>query len=416
MNIKHTITHGLLPLFLLFLGVLTCHAEDTKYELIRKESQLSAGDEIILVYRKTDATTNETSYHVMTGYNSSNYFESEEVQLNEDQTISLTDNVTRLVLERYQYTSSKSYWRFKDFDNQNSYIDAMGKGKMRWVNYTKVYISTCAPISIDQNGVATITLAPEGNKRIIHYTSGHFTCTEGITPNIYIYRKVTLPTALSINEKGDDIASVISDNDSRTVSITLERTFYNDSWNTVCLPFSVDTSMLTDIFGASTRVYEYSQCADGVMLFAPVSGTVAVGKPFIVWPEKEVQNPTFQNVVVYNSTTNNTVTIGGYSFCGNYAPHAMQTDGTEMFLNSRNTLSTPAAGKETLRGFRAYFKTPASSAKTAVFRTEDSTAGIRSVSQKTASSTATYNIMGQRVDGKLQRGIYIINGKKVLIR
>lgn len=415
MNIKHTITHGLLPLFLLFLGVLTCHAEDTKYELIRKESQLSVGDEIILVYRKTDATTNETSYHVMTGYNSSNYFESEEVQLNEDQTISLTDNVTRLVLERYKY-DSETYWRLKDYDNNTRYFSTYINNQMRWYDNNTGGTSSCATISIEENYFATITLAPKNSKRIVYYTGGHFNATQKVTSNIYIYRKVSQSTALSINEKGADIASVISDNDSRTVSITLERTFYNDSWNTVCLPFSVDTSMLTGIFGTGTRVYEYSQCADGVMLFAPVSGTVAVGKPFIVWPENEVQDPTFQNVVVYNSTTNNTVTIDGYSFCGNYAPHAMQTDGTEMFLNSRNTLSTPAAGKETLRGFRAYFKTPASGAKTAVFRAEDSTAGIRSVSQSTASSPATYNIMGQRVDGKLQRGIYIINGKKVLIR
>ena len=66
-----------------------------------------------------------------------------------------------------------------------------------------------------------------------------------------------------------------------------------------------------------------------------------------------------------------------------------------------------------VRGFRAYLNVPSSSVKAFVFGVADA---ISSVNVEQSQKDATiFNIAGQRV-AKAQKGIYIVNGKKVLVK
>ena len=67
----------------------------------------------------------------------------------------------------------------------------------------------------------------------------------------------------------------------------------------------------------------------------------------------------------------------------------------------------------TLAGFKAYYAGTGGAVKTFVF---DSTDGIDEIADaKAVANTAIYNLDGQRVE-KTQRGIYIIGGKKVVVK
>ena len=67
----------------------------------------------------------------------------------------------------------------------------------------------------------------------------------------------------------------------------------------------------------------------------------------------------------------------------------------------------------TLAGFKAYYAGTGGAVKTFVF---DSTDGIDEIADaKAVANTAIYNLAGQRVE-KTQRGIYIIGGKKVVVK
>ena len=64
---------------------------------------------------------------------------------------------------------------------------------------------------------------------------------------------------------------------------------------------------------------------------------------------------------------------------------------------------------------KAYLAVPADVA--AGFYTFDgATDGINSVANVNAENNEVYSLSGVRMNGKLQKGIYIVNGKKVVIK
>ena len=72
-----------------------------------------------------------------------------------------------------------------------------------------------------------------------------------------------------------------------------------------------------------------------------------------------------------------------------------------------------AGSTASIKGFRAYFDVPtASEVKALSFDGEDATA-IQAIDGQHATDDAIYNVAGQRIQ-KMQKGINIINGKKVL--
>jgi len=72
-----------------------------------------------------------------------------------------------------------------------------------------------------------------------------------------------------------------------------------------------------------------------------------------------------------------------------------------------------AGATASIKGFRAYFDVPVSSeVKALTFDGEDAT-GLKDIKDLNDSNDLIYNIAGQRIQ-KMQKGINIINGKKIL--
>ena len=67
--------------------------------------------------------------------------------------------------------------------------------------------------------------------------------------------------------------------------------------------------------------------------------------------------------------------------------------------------------KPTINAFRAYLEVPASDVK-AYFFNEDAT-GVKALNDLKDSNVVIYNVAGQRLN-KTQKGVNIVNGKKVL--
>jgi len=75
-----------------------------------------------------------------------------------------------------------------------------------------------------------------------------------------------------------------------------------------------------------------------------------------------------------------------------------------------------------MKGFRAYFqlKGDASSAKIRAYSInfdDGETTGIMSIETKPMEDNATYDLQGRRMEGQpTQKGVYIVNGQKVIIK
>lgn len=136
------------------------------------------------------------------------------------------------------------------------------------------------------------------------------------------------------------------------------------------------------------------------------------GTPYLLKIDRDLVNPIFHNVVITASTPK-TVTHDDYSLVGTFGPTDLKTDGTNVFLGTDNVLYKPAAGSNTLKGIRAYFEIPPGAPARISMDDSDEATGIKTL--KRNDNDKVYNLQGQQVS-KTAKGLYIINGKKIILK
>ena len=199
----------------------------------------------------------------------------------------------------------------------------------------------------------------------------------------------------------------------------LKRTFA-EGWNTICLPFAVDD--IEAAFGTGAKAYGFDDFAGGELKFSKVTMLTA-GTPYVIYVPAEIKELiAFENIVVEESnTTSSSIDKNDVYFRGTYAPVAA---GEWTKNNSTNDIYgltadgriRKAGADANILGFRGYFEVPAGTeVKGFVF--EDGATGIDNVNANLNLNLNLnediYNIAGQRLN-KAQKGINIINGKKIL--
>ncbi len=200
-----------------------------------------------------------------------------------------------------------------------------------------------------------------------------------------------------------------------TYDIKVTRSFA-EGWNTICLPFAV--ANIEDFFGTGTKVYDFTGYTDGALQFTSVT-TMAAGKPYIIYVTSEIVETAYtaQNVVIgdANKTAGSTA-FNGATFQGTYAPMAAGTMTGKYGVTSSATIAKGTASA-TMKGFRAYFELPAAgNARLAFFDEDGTTTFIGSIEMEKAADGKVYNLNGQRVENLKKGQLYIINGKKTVIR
>ena len=210
------------------------------------------------------------------------------------------------------------------------------------------------------------------------------------------------------------------DSDLEQATVRLKRTLSSDYWNTLAVPFDI-TAM-----EGSIREYDH---ADGTTMVFSNATAIEAGKPYLVKPAETVENPVYEGVTL-RSTAPQTVTHGNYSYVAVYEPTRLATDQTELFVTTDGKLAYPASTSEPMKGLRAYIKVLTGEAPTLM---TDDTTGIISVDNAPRSTlrstsgrsqgensqldnTPLYNLNGQRVTKPARGGIYIYNGKKIIIQ
>ena len=210
-----------------------------------------------------------------------------------------------------------------------------------------------------------------------------------------------IPAVVYVIDENKAFTSPASDLDN--VSVRLNRTLSKDYWNTFAVPF--------DIASMDAVIREYDDVDGNTMKFKNANG-IEAGKPYLVKPNNDIVNPTYSNVTL-TSAASQDVTKGNYSFIATYAPKQLATDKTEMFITTNGYLAYPQTSESaTLKGMRAYIKVP-QNANVSLFI--DGATGIDEVRSKTDDiRSGYYNLNGQRVT-QPGKGLYIVNGKKLII-
>lgn len=200
--------------------------------------------------------------------------------------------------------------------------------------------------------------------------------------------------------------------------VKLYRTTVADTWNTFSVPFSLSSEQVDSVFGDGAKVAELTSDANNTLHFTSVDA-IAAGKAYLVKPSVANTASEYKEVWV-NISKNNPDTpetaYGGYKFIGIFAPYTLTGSEYVMTTNKTtggNTIKRVSAGTE-MKGFRAYLAPFGSGARATSFTIdEDGTTGIITATGDVIENGKMYNLGGQRVS-EPQRGLYIVNGKKVI--
>lgn len=211
-------------------------------------------------------------------------------------------------------------------------------------------------------------------------------------------------------------------------NVTLQRTLSKDYWNTFCVPFALDAKQVTQYFGEGTQLRTYEgNCNNNIVYFATVDN-IEAGKPYIMKPGNAVvTNPTFEGVSMVATgldENGNPQAVGDASTVqmkGIYNHVTLVQDKTNIYIGAGNKFYYPADAEACqMNGLRAYFIVPeGTDIKKLRANLDGATTSLGEIFDTEESNTPVYNLQGQCVGNSLstlKSGIYVQNGKKVVVK
>ena len=189
-------------------------------------------------------------------------------------------------------------------------------------------------------------------------------------------------------------------------------------WNSICLPHGVD---LSDFDSEGLTFFSFTGYQNGALKFSKETSTmIYAATPYLVYSTKAATiNFKFTEISIisyYIGDENTRTTKNGAIFQGTYTPMAAGTLTGKYGVIPTTGKIVKGDASTTMKGFRAYFELPAGTTAPTI-SIDDSTTGIGSIDngQWTMDNSEVYNLNGQKVQNA-QKGLYIVNGRKVVIK
>ncbi|MCR4808926.1 MAG: InlB B-repeat-containing protein [Prevotella sp.] len=221
--------------------------------------------------------------------------------------------------------------------------------------------------------------------------------------------------------ESNDNSTLLTSLNGETADLWLGRTLQTGGWNTFCVPFSMTlANFKTAIGDDQVQVKELSSSVlsgETLTLNFDDAESIVAGTPYLVKVTDAVANPTFNGVTI--SKTAQPKETSYANFVPVFSPTNLEGGNTNiLFVTGGNTLTYPAANGN-INGFRAYFLLHdlPSGARTFALNFEDATGISTVLSDKSTTVSGTYTLDGRRIEGQpTQKGVYIVNGKKNVIK
>ena len=248
------------------------------------------------------------------------------------------------------------------------------------------------------------------------------------------FTKVNPTISISDNSTGTEVNTTLNNYLGYYVDLTLSgRTLKGNQWNTICLPFdlAVSGSIFTDVKTLQSSLYNNGTLT---LNFSENSETTIVaGKPYLVKVNSDIANPTFTDVAI-STTTPGQVGSESATFKGTFNPIEYTEENTSiLYLGAGNNLYYPSptnGSSVTINSFRAYFELgegitageplPGQQGiKSFVlnFGDDNEETSIKQINNTESATDTYFTLDGRRLNDKpATAGLYIINGKKVVIK
>ncbi|MCQ2351737.1 MAG: hypothetical protein MJ003_07205, partial [Paludibacteraceae bacterium] len=147
-------------------------------------------------------------------------------------------------------------------------------------------------------------------------------------------------------------------------SYIVKRVLDTQSYNTLCLPFSLSAAQIAETPLAGSSILKYVDAVisgsgtsmEATLRFADVS-EIEAGKPYLILPAEDILEPMEINDVTISVSEGSTEGDDKVEAVGILKPtHLSGGDPNNLFLGLNNTFCWPASGDtSSLKGMRAYF-------------------------------------------------------------
>lgn len=245
-------------------------------------------------------------------------------------------------------------------------------------------------------------------------------------------------TSVTLDGNANNTTTINGLTEGKQYNVTLNnRTFRSGRWYAVVLPFSVSQKQMKSVFGDGVKVLHYSDVeGTDLNLFEHFYQMIVGGTPVLVKPSKEVTNPVFNNVTLTSKTVVD-IENTGFKCTGSWDnvdfpaySYFIDAKTNSFYLYDPTKVETntvkPHAG-----AFRSWIiaSENASTAKQLTMHIN----GIEEQGETTTiwnaisgnddaevASKGIYSLSGQKMNAtdtrSLPKGIYIVNGKKFIVK
>ena len=202
--------------------------------------------------------------------------------------------------------------------------------------------------------------------------------------------------------------------EAQNVNVQIHQALKQGVFNTLTLPVSLSASEVKSVFGQAAVIAKFAYVEGNNVVFQRLTDAgMQAGEPYLVSPQTDTKSIFVAQTQVHSPKTNpNSPFVGTLN--------ATTPPAGSYYLNRQNKLQA-FFGNQQIKAFKAYFTDIENGeGKTIVVR--HVTNGIQqptSENETNAHFPTIYNLNGQRMSGDkgaLSPGIYIIDGKKTIVR
>lgn len=203
-----------------------------------------------------------------------------------------------------------------------------------------------------------------GDKTVKHYfnlAAGNYTVK---LENTYAWSQghivslvVTQPSLLTIDEAATSNTVIHNNYRNGNHDIQIIRTITPNMYNTICLPFDVNSSQLQAIFGADVELRQMASATlsgDVLNLNFDAATSIYRGTPYLIKTTKAVVNPVFTDVEI-KVETGQATSGDNANFVGSFIKGTVPAGEDNLFLGANDLLYFSEAAT-TIKGMRAYFQ------------------------------------------------------------
>ena len=233
-------------------------------------------------------------------------------------------------------------------------------------------------------------------------------------------------------DENADALPVYTDGEKGNVRMT--RTINANRWSTICLPFQLTKAKAEAAFGSDVQLAEFTGFSTTyededtpvpssiTITFTPyeLKGTKPMkgGVPYLIKTSKDIESFEADDVTLFAAVTD-VEKADDYDTPGKFTGSMVKTvvPANGLFISDQNFYYS--TGNTAIKAFRGWFELGAVLDKETEFGVkmyiDDIETGIDALRVKDATGTI-YDLGGRKVAKPSQSGVYIVNGKKVMVK